>query len=75
MPLQTLNDGIDNVVVTLDRPDVTYKSGQTMKGSVMVICDDTTPVKSIRLRILGRMSIFWRKVGKRRRKLCSQWLI
>ena len=61
--MPTLADGIDNVVVTLDHADVTYRSGQTMKGTVMVICDDTTPVKSIRLRILGRMSIFWKKVG------------
>ena len=28
---------------------------------ILVVCEETTPVRGIRLKILGRMSIFWRK--------------
>ncbi len=56
-----LKDGIDNVLVTLDRKDPTFTAGETMTGQVTVFCNETTAVRGVRLKILGTMNIHWRE--------------
>ncbi|TRY78670.1 hypothetical protein TCAL_11599 [Tigriopus californicus] len=62
MPMSLLKDGIDNVVVTFDNESATYRAGTEMTGVIAVFCEDTTPVRGIRLKINGRLNIFWRKI-------------
>jgi len=61
MPAQ-LKDGIDNVLVMFDREDATYLTGTDLSGEVLVICNETTAVRGIVLKITGKMTIQWRKV-------------
>ena len=52
MPVFGGKDGIDNVTVNFDRNPPNYTAGEILTGNVHVLCDDTTPVKGIRVRYL-----------------------
>ena len=61
--MPTQKDGIDNVVVNLDRKEAVFRVGETMTGNIVVICNETTAVRGVRLKILGRMNIHWKEVS------------
>ncbi len=50
MPVFGGKDGIDNVSVVFDRNPPDYTGGEKLTGKVIVLCDNTTPVKGIRVR-------------------------
>ena len=50
MPIAPLKDGIDNVVVTYDRDPAIFNVGETITGTVTVFCEETTPVRGIRVK-------------------------
>jgi hypothetical protein len=49
MPVFGQKDGIDNVVVQFSRDPPVYRAGENLEGSIVVICDDATPVKGIKV--------------------------
>jgi len=55
-------DGIDNISLQFTRTPAMYRAGEDLMGKIVVVCDDTTPVKGIKLHIFGRMNIYWKKV-------------
>ena len=55
-------DGIDNISLQFSRTPARYRAGEDLMGRIIVICNDTTPVKGIKLHIFGRMNIYWKKV-------------
>ena len=59
--MSTLKDGIDNVVITFDDKDSVFNAGTTMTGNVLVVMEDTTAVRGVRLKIMGDMVIHWTK--------------
>ena len=61
MPTQA-PDGIDNVLVYFSRESRMYRSNTKLQGKVVVIIDETTPVRAVKLKIHGRMNIYWRKI-------------
>ncbi len=57
-----LKDGIDNVVVALDKKDAVFSVGEKMTGHVVVFCNETTAVRGVKIKFLGRMTLHWREV-------------
>ena len=55
-------DGIDNISLQFTRTPAMYRAGEDLMGRIIVICNETTPVKGIKLHIFGRMNIYWKKV-------------
>ena len=43
-------DGLDSVIVKLDRAPAVYNAGDIFSGNVIVVCLETTPVKGIKVR-------------------------
>ena len=44
-------DGLDSVIVKMDRAPAVYNAGDIFSGNVMVVCLETTPVKGIKVRL------------------------
>ena len=38
-------DGIDNISLQFSRTPARYRAGEDLMGRIIVICNDTTPVK------------------------------
>ena len=45
-------DGLDSVIVKMDRAPAVYNAGDIFSGNVMVVCLETTPVKGIKVRLI-----------------------
>ena len=45
-------DGLDSVIVKLDRAPAVYNAGDIFSGNVIVVCLETTPVKGIKVRLM-----------------------
>ena len=43
-------DGLDSVIVKMDRAPAVYNAGDIFAGKVIVVCLETTPVKGIKVR-------------------------
>ena len=67
--MSTLKDGIDNVVITFDNPYSEFIAGTPMTGNILVVMEETTAVRGIRLKVMGDMVINWTKTdGERQSK-------
>ena len=42
-------DGLDSVIVKMDRAPAVYNAGDIFAGKVIVVCLETTPVKGIKV--------------------------
>ena len=62
--MSSLKDGIDNVVISFDEDNETsvFYAGTTMTGNVLLVMEETTAVRGIRLKIMGNMEIHWKKM-------------
>ena len=43
--------GIDNIVLQFDKVPAIYKGGEDLSGRIIVVCDETTPVKGIKVQL------------------------